>query len=72
VAKPPITESPGVDGRSHRVSEMAQSESGVVLPCRPHETFATPPRHIHSNDQDEPITHWHSRAVPWDATDKAT
>jgi hypothetical protein len=43
----------------------------VVLRCRPYETFATPPRHLHSNDQEEQITHWVSGRVAWDAADPA-
>jgi hypothetical protein len=53
------------------VEEMAREEGRVVLRCRPYETFATPPRHLHSNDQEELITHWVSGRVPWDATDPA-
>lgn len=51
------------------VAAMAEEEGRVVLRCRPYETFATPPRHLHSNDQEERITHWRSGTVPWDATD---
>lgn len=32
-------------------------------------TFATPPRHLHKNDQDEKVTHWLSGSVAWDAVD---
>jgi PPOX class probable F420-dependent enzyme len=51
------------------VEAMAQQEGRVVLRCRPYATFATPPRHLHSNDQDERITHWTSGSVPWAAPD---
>ena len=51
------------------VAAMAKEEGRVVLRCTPYETFATPPRHLHSNDQDEKVTHWLSGSVPWDATD---
>lgn len=51
------------------VEAMAKEEHRVVLRCRPYSTFATPPRHLHSNDQDERITHWTSGSVPWDAPD---
>jgi PPOX class probable F420-dependent enzyme len=51
------------------VAAMAKEEGRVVLRCRPYETFAQPPRHLHDNDQDEQITHWISGSVPWDATD---
>ena len=53
------------------VAAMAAEERRVVLRCRPYETFAQPPRHLHSNDQAEPITHWVSAAMPWDAADTA-
>jgi hypothetical protein len=51
------------------VAAMAAEESRVVLRCRPYTTFAQPPRHLHHNDQDEPITHWVSASMPWDAPD---
>jgi len=41
----------------------------VVLRCRPYSTFAQPPRHLHSNDQEDRITHWVSASMPWDAPD---
>jgi PPOX class probable F420-dependent enzyme len=52
------------------VEAMAAEEERVVLRCRPYETFAQPPRHLHSNDQEAPITHWISGAVAWDAADE--
>jgi PPOX class probable F420-dependent enzyme len=51
------------------VAAMAEEEQRVVLRCRPYSTFAQPPRHLHRNDQAEPLTHWTSAAVPWDAPD---
>jgi hypothetical protein len=51
------------------VATMAAEESRVVLRCRPYATFAQPPRHLHRNDQAEPITHWVSASMPWDAAD---
>ena len=51
------------------VAAMATEEKRVVLRCRPYSTFAQPPRHLHSNDQEEEITHWVSSSVPWDAPD---
>jgi hypothetical protein len=51
------------------VEAMAKDESRTVLRCRPYATFATPPRHLHANDQDERITHWASGSVRWDAPD---
>jgi Pyridoxamine 5'-phosphate oxidase len=53
------------------VESMAEQEERVVLRCRPYETFAQPPRHLHRNDQDETITHWISASMPWDAADPA-
>lgn len=51
------------------VEAMAEDEGRVVLRCRPYSTFATPPRHLHANDQDEQLTHWISGSVPWGAAD---
>jgi Pyridoxamine 5'-phosphate oxidase len=51
------------------VAAMAEEEHRVVLRCRPYSTFAQPPRHLHSNDQAESITHWISASMPWDAPD---
>ena len=48
---------------------MAEREGRIVLRCTPYETFASPPRHLHSNDQDEKLTHWISGSVPWNAED---
>ena len=53
------------------VEAMAAQEQRVVVRCRPYATFAQPPRHLHSNDQTDPITHWVSATVPWDAPDPA-
>ena len=53
------------------VEAMAAEEERVVLRCRPYETFAQPPRHLHQNDQDEEITHWLSGTIPWHAEDPA-
>lgn len=58
----------GEDARPF-VAEMAEKERRVVLRCKPYETFAQPPRHLHRNDQEERITHWRSAMVPWDAAD---
>jgi hypothetical protein len=51
------------------VEAMAAEEDRVVVRCRPYQTFAQPPRHLHRNDQEEQITHWVSATVPWDAPD---
>jgi len=52
------------------VEAMARQEDRVVLRCRPYETFAQPPRHLHRNDQEEKITHWITASMPWDAEDE--
>ena len=51
------------------VRAMATEERRVVIRCRPYATFGQPPRHLHRNDQEQPITHWISGTVPWDAAD---
>jgi len=51
------------------VEAMAAEEKRVVIRCRPYATFAQPPRHLERNDQPEPLTHWVSGSVPWDAAD---
>jgi len=51
------------------VEAMADEEDRVVIRCRPYATFAQPPRHLYRNDQEEPITHWLSGIVAWDAPD---
>ena len=58
----------GEDARPF-VEAMVKEENRVVLRCTPYATFATPPRHLHQNDQDEKITHWLSGSVAWDAPD---
>jgi hypothetical protein len=54
------------------VEAMAKKEDRVVIRCRPYQTFAQPPRHLHRNDQEEEITHWISASMPWDAEDEAS
>src|SRR6201997_3735385 len=51
------------------VKAVAEEENRVLLRCRPYATFVTPPRHLHHNDQEEPLTHWVSASMPWDAAD---
>ena len=51
------------------VKVAAEEEGRVLVRCRPYATFVTPPRHLHHNDQDEPLTHWVSASMPWDAPD---
>jgi phage terminase large subunit-like protein len=58
----------GQDARPF-VEAMAKEEERVVIRCQPYATFATPPRHLHDNDQEERLTHWTSGSVPWNAPD---
>jgi hypothetical protein len=51
------------------VKTMGEEEGRVLVRCRPYATFVTPPRHLHRNDQEEPLTHWVSASMPWDAPD---
>jgi hypothetical protein len=51
------------------VKNVADEEGRVLVRCRPYATFVTPPRHLHSNDQKESLTHWVSASMPWDAPD---
>jgi hypothetical protein len=51
------------------VEAMRVEENRVVLRCTPYETFATPPRHLNQNDQEEKLTHWSSGTIPWNADD---
>lgn len=60
----------GEDARPF-VEAMAEEEGRVVIRCTPYETFATPPRHLHVNDQEEQLTHWSSGTIPWSAEDPA-
>lgn len=53
------------------IEAMAEKENRVVVRCKPYQTFAQPPRHLHRNDQEEVVTHWVSGTVPWDAADPA-
>ncbi|MEM7140994.1 MAG: pyridoxamine 5'-phosphate oxidase family protein [Actinomycetota bacterium] len=53
------------------VEAMADEEDRILLRCRPYATFATPPRHLHDNDDTSNMTHWISGSVAWDATDPA-
>src|SRR5271167_1931319 len=52
------------------VKAVAEQEGRVLVRCRPYATFVTPPRHLHSNEQQE-LTHWVSGSMPWDAADTA-
>jgi hypothetical protein len=52
------------------VKTMGEDEGRVLVRCRPYATFVTPPRHLHRNDREEPLTHWVSASMPWDAPDE--
>ncbi len=60
----------GTEARPH-IAAMSERENRVVIRCRPYATFASPPRHLHSNDQVQQLSHWVSGVVPWDAADPA-
>jgi len=49
------------------VKSMGEEEGRVLVRCRPYATFVTPPRHLHSNDQADPLTHRVSASIAWDA-----
>jgi hypothetical protein len=51
------------------VEALRDEEGRVLVRCRPYATFVTPPRHLHRNDQEEPLTHWISASMPWNAAD---
>jgi PPOX class probable F420-dependent enzyme len=61
----------GAEARPH-VAAMSEQENRVVIRCRPYSSYATPPRHLHRNDQVDQLTHWVSGVVAWDAADPAT
>ncbi len=52
------------------VEAMAKQEDRVVIRCRPYQTFAQPPRHLHESDQEQEITHWITGRMPWNAKDE--
>jgi hypothetical protein len=51
------------------IAAMSERESRVVIRCRPYASYATPPRHLHHNDQVDKLSHWVSGVVAWDAVD---
>ena len=59
---------PGEEARPF-VNEMADRENRVVIRCRPYATFATPPRHLHVNEEAGELTHWSSASIAWNAPD---
>jgi PPOX class probable F420-dependent enzyme len=40
-------------------------EGRVVLRITPYESFETPPRHVHTVDDLEGLTHWTGSVLPW-------
>ena len=61
----------GEEARPH-VAATAERENRVVIRCRPYASYATPPRHLHRNDQVDQLTHWVSGVVAWGVADPAT
>jgi PPOX class probable F420-dependent enzyme len=51
------------------VQAMCDREDRVVIRCLPYSSYATPPRHLHRNDQVEKLSHWVSGVVPWNSPD---
>jgi PPOX class probable F420-dependent enzyme len=47
------------------VRQGAIDEGRVVLRITPYGTFETPPRHVHSVDDLEGLSHWTSSVLPW-------
>jgi PPOX class probable F420-dependent enzyme len=47
------------------VRQMCADEQRVVVRITPYATFATPPRHTHSPDDIDTLTHWTSSSMPW-------
>lgn len=47
------------------VRKMCADEHRVVVRITPYATFATPPRHTHSPDDIDTLTHWTSSSQPW-------
>jgi PPOX class probable F420-dependent enzyme len=43
-------------------------EGRVVIRITPYGTFETPPRHVHSVDDLEGLTHWTGSVLPWSST----
>src|ERR1700758_3126340 len=54
------------------IKAVAEEENRVLVRCRPYAPFVPPPRHLHRNDQEEPLTHWVSASMPWDAPDTSS
>jgi PPOX class probable F420-dependent enzyme len=47
------------------VRDAAIDEQRVVLRVTPYASFETPPRHVHSVDDLDGLTHWTSSVLPW-------
>jgi PPOX class probable F420-dependent enzyme len=47
------------------VRQGAIDEGRVVIRITPYGTFETPPRHVHSVDDLDGLTHWTSAVLPW-------
>ena len=53
------------DERGEQIARMAREEQRVVLRVTPYSTFATPPRHVHTMDDLDGLSHWTSASLPW-------
>ena len=47
------------------LEQMCREEGRVVIRARPYATFATPPRHVSSEDDIDTLTHSTSASIPW-------
>jgi nitroimidazol reductase NimA-like FMN-containing flavoprotein (pyridoxamine 5'-phosphate oxidase superfamily) len=47
------------------VRQGAIDEGRVILRITPYGSFETPPRHVHSVDDLDGLTHWTSSVLPW-------
>jgi hypothetical protein len=47
------------------VEERARAENRVVIRLRPYSTFYTPPRHVHTEEDIEGLTHETSASIAW-------
>lgn len=59
------------EGARPHIQAMCERESRVVIRCRPYSTYASPPRHLHRNDEASELSHWVSGVIAWDAADPA-
>jgi PPOX class probable F420-dependent enzyme len=55
------------DSARDHATKMAVKEDRVVLRLKPYASFMTPPRHVHSEQDLDTLTHWTSSSLPWNA-----